>query len=311
MRIVTALGGNALIKAGQKGSSEEQIENVKNSIAGITNLMEQGHELIITHGNGPQAGARLIRNEMAQDELPPDPLVVCVADTQGSMGYMIEQGLINNLVAVGRNPSVATLVTQIEVDRNDPAFQNPTKPVGVFYNEEEAEIKMKNGWQMVEDSGRGYRRVVPSPIPLKLVNSESLKTLLDSGFTVITGGGGGIPVCRNENNELEGIDAVIDKDLASTMIAKTVEADMLVILTAVEKVAVGFRSENPKWLDKMTVKEAEAYLAEGEFPEGSMGPKIKAAIDFASHDIGKKVIITSEDKLIEALNGETGTTIVK
>lgn len=311
MRIVTALGGNALIRAGQKGSAEEQIENVKNSITGITKLMERGHELIITHGNGPQAGARLIRNEMAQDELPPDPLVICVADTQGSMGYMIEQGLINNLVVAGKKPLVATLVTQIEVNPDDTAFQNPTKPVGLFYDKEEAEIKMKKGWQMVEDSGRGYRRVVPSPMPLKLVNSESLKLLIESGFTVITGGGGGIPVCRNENNEIEGIDAVIDKDLASTMIAKTVEADMLVILTAVEKVAVGFRSENPQWLDRMTVKEAEAYLSEGEFPEGSMGPKIKAAIDFASYDGGKKVIITSEDKLVEAVEGKTGTIIVK
>lgn len=278
---------------------------------GIVQLIKEGHQVVITHGNGPQAGARLIRNEMAETEVYPDPLVVCVADTQGSMGYMIEQGLMNRLSQAGERAKVATLVTQIEVNPLDPAFKKPTKPVGPFYTQQKALTKMKNGWKMVEDSGRGYRRVVPSPMPLRVLNPEALNTLLNAGFTVITGGGGGIPVYRSkEKAGYQGIDAVIDKDLASVMIAKTIDADMVVILTGVEKVAVNFKSDHPTWLDKMTASEAESYLAQGEFPAGSMGPKIKSAIDFVKTNPGKVVLITSEDKLIPAMEGKTGTKIV-
>ncbi len=310
MKIVVALGGNALIKHGEESTIERQLFNVEQSVKGIVSLIEKGHQVIITHGNGPQAGARLIRNEMAETEVSPDPLVVCVADTQGSIGYMIEQALINSLISKGKRPKVATLVTQIEVNPNDPAFKKPTKPVGPFYTQAKAIKKMKQGWKMIEDSGRGFRRVVPSPMPLRLLNPNALSTLIENGYTVITGGGGGIPVFRDKNNKITGIDAVIDKDLASVMIANTVSADMVIILTGVEKVAINFKT-NPKWLDRMTTKEAKSYLAQGEFPAGSMGPKMKAAIDFIEQNPDKKVLITSENKLIEALEGKTGTIIEK
>lgn len=309
MKIVIALGGNALIKPGEKGTPEEQLRNIENSVDGIVKLITEGHQVVVTHGNGPQAGARLIRNEMAATEVFPDPLVVCVADTQGSMGYMIEQGLVNRLVKSGVRPRIATLVTQIEVNPSDPAFSKPTKPVGPFYTQEKAIAKMKSGWKMVEDAGRGYRRVVPSPMPLRMVNPEALASLLEHGFTVITGGGGGIPVYRDKTGHLSGIDAVIDKDLASVMIARSIQADIVVILTGVEKVAINFKSGNPTWIDRMSVREAKSYLAQGEFPAGSMGPKIQAAIDFAEAFRDRKVIITSESKLTEALAGTTGTVI--
>jgi len=310
MKIVVALGGNALIKPGDKGTIEDQERNIRASVGGIVELIKDGHQVVVTHGNGPQAGSRLIRNEMAETEVYPDPLVICVADTQGSMGYMIEQGLMNCLSKAGKRPKIATLVTQIEVNPNDSAFRKPTKPVGPFYNQQKALTKMKNGWKMVEDSGRGYRRVVPSPMPLRVLNPNALTTLLDAGFTVITGGGGGIPVYRKDSRGFVGIDAVIDKDLASVMIAKTIDADMVAILTGVEKVAIDFKSDEPKWIDKMTAREAESYMAQGEFPAGSMGPKMKAAVDFVKTNPGKKVLITSEGKLIDAMNGKTGTLIV-
>lgn len=311
MKIVIALGGNALIKPGDKGTIEDQERNIQASMDGIIKLINEGHKVVITHGNGPQAGSRLIRNEMAETEVYPDPLVICVADTQGSMGYMIEQAVMNCVARTGNRPRVATLVTQIEVNQNDSAFQKPSKPVGPFYTQQKAIAKMKGGWKMVEDSGRGYRRVVPSPMPLRVLNPEAMSTLLDAGFTVITGGGGGIPVYRKGKEGFVGIDAVIDKDLASVMIAKTIDADMVVILTGVEKVAVNFKSDNPTWLDRMTAREAESYLAQGEFPAGSMGPKIKAAVDFVKINPDKTVLITSEDKLTEAIEGKTGTRIVQ
>ena len=313
MRIVIALGGNALIKPGDKGTIEEQQKNISASMSGIVDLIKEGNQVVITHGNGPQVGARLIRNEMADTEIHPDPLVLCVADTQGSMGYMIEQGLMNRLNQAGERPNVATLVTQIEVNPQDSAFKKPTKPIGPFYTQQKALAKMKNdNWKMVEDSGRGFRRVVPSPMPLRVVNPEALNTLLSAGFTVITGGGGGIPVYRQSGKTgYQGIDAVIDKDLASVMIAQTIDADMVIILTAVEKVAINFKSENPTWLDKLTSREAEHYLLQGEFPAGSMGPKIRAAVDFVKDDPKKVVLITSEDKLSEAIAGKTGTRIVQ
>ncbi|MGI6393123.1 MAG: carbamate kinase [bacterium] len=310
MRIVVALGGNALIKPGEAGTIKEQEKNIASSLGGIVELIKEGHQVVITHGNGPQAGSRLIRNELGANEVYPDPLVICVADTQGSMGYMIEQGLMNVLEKEKLEPKVATLVTQIEVSPSDEAFNKPTKPVGPFYNQEKAAEKMKLGWIMVEDSGRGYRRVVPSPMPLKVLNPKALNTLLEAGFTVVTGGGGGIPVYKTENGEFAGIDAVIDKDFASVMIAKTINADMVIILTGVEKAALGFKSDNPVWLDTLNSKEAENYFNQGEFPAGSMGPKIRAAIDFVKSGSSKTVLITSESKLSEALAGKTGTKIV-
>lgn len=310
MKIAVALGGNALIKPGEVGTYEQQERNLSAPLNGIVKLIQDGHQVVITHGNGPQAGNRLIRNEIAHGEVYPDPLVVCVADTQGGMGYMIEQGLINGLNRAGIQSKVATLVTQIEVSDCDPEFKAPTKPVGPFYNKQKAGEKIQSGWKMVEDSGRGYRRVVPSPKPLNILNSDALHTLVDAGFTVITGGGGGIPVVKKEQQSFMGIDAVIDKDLASTLIARTIDADMVIILTGEEKVALNYRSSNPLWIDSMTAMEAEYYLDKGEFPAGNMGPKIKAAIDFVRAGNNKKVLITSESKMLEALEGKTGTRIV-
>ena len=310
MKIAVALGGNALIKPGEVGTYEEQERNLWAPVNGIVKLIQDGHQVVITHGNGPQAGNRLIRNEIAHNEVYPDPLVVCVADTQGGIGYMIEQGLINGLNRAGVRSKVATLVTQIEVSDSDPEFRKPTKPVGPFYSEQKAGEKIRNGWNMVEDCGRGYRRVVPSPKPLNILNTDALHTLVDAGFTVITGGGGGIPVVKREQQSFAGIDAVIDKDLASTLIAKTIDADMVIILTGEEKVALNYRTECPKWIDSMTALEAERYLEQGEFPAGNMGPKIKAAIEFVRAGNGKKVLITSENKMLEALEGKTGTRIV-
>lgn len=310
MKIAVALGGNALIKPGEVGTYEEQERNLWAPVNGIVKLIQDGHQVVITHGNGPQAGNRLIRNEIAHDEVYPDPLVVCVADTQGGIGYMIEQGLINGLNRAGVRSKVATLVTQIEVSDSDPEFRKPSKPVGPFYNEQKAGEKIRNGWNMVEDSGRGYRRVVPSPKPLNILNTDALHTLVDAGFTVITGGGGGIPVVKREQQSFAGIDAVIDKDLASTLIAKTIDADMVIILTGEEKVALNYRSSSPLWIDSMTAMEAEYHLSKGEFPAGNMGPKIKAAIEFVRAGNGKKVLITSENKMLEALEGKTGTRIV-
>ena len=309
MKIVIALGGNALIKPGDKGTIEDQERNIASSLDGIIKLIHEGHQIILTHGNGPQAGSRLIRNEMAEKEVHPDPLVICVADTQGSMGYMIEQGLMNCLSKAGEAPKVATLVTQIEVSPDDPAFDKPTKPVGPFYNKDKALEKMNSGWIMVEDSGRGYRRVVPSPMPLKVLNPEALNTLLEAGFTVITGGGGGIPVYRKDDNNFAGIDAVIDKDLASVMIAKTINADMVIILTGVEKVAINFNKPDQTWLDKLTTSEAKQYIEEGHFAKGSMLPKIQAILKFMELG-GRQALITDPEHIMEALQGKTGTWIV-
>ncbi|GEM_PF-6660 len=309
MRIVVALGGNAFIRKGQKGTYEEQLENVKIAVKRIADLIEDGHEIIITHGNGPQVGALLLQNEIAKDVVPPLPLDVLNAETQGRLGYMIQQSLQNELRRRGINKIVSTIVTQVVVDPNDPAFQNPTKFVGPAYTEEEAKRLMKEKGRIMKlDVGRGRRRVVPSPDPKRVVEIESVKKLLDAGIIPITVGGGGIPVIETEDG-LKGVEAVIDKDLASERVAEAVNADMLMILTAVEKVYLNFNTPEQKPLDRMTVSEAEKYYKEGHFPPGNMGPKILAAIRFVKAT-GKPAVITSLDKAKEALEGKTGTRIV-
>jgi carbamate kinase len=271
-------------------------------------MIAQGHRVVLTHGNGPQAGVHLIRNEAASSQVPPSPLGVIVADTQGSMGYMIAQSLANALLKAGIRKEVATLITQVVVDPQDPSMLNPTKYVGPFYRAEQVEQLSARGWIIKEDPGRGYRRVVPSPLPLDVVEKETIKDLLQDGKIVIAAGGGGVPVYREEDGSLEGVDAVIDKDRASALLASLIDADQLIILTGVEKVAINFKKPDQRFFDRLSVGECERFLTEGQFPKGSMGPKIEAACDFVKRG-GAEVIITSMENASLAVEGKAGTVI--
>lgn len=309
-KVVLAIGGNAIIKEGQIGTIEEQQQNIMESSEPVLELMEQGHTVVITHGNGPQVGNTLIRGEMAKSVVPEYSLDVLDAETQGNLGYLIQQAFKNKMVERNIDKTIATIVTQSVVSKDDPAFENPTKPIGPFYSKEEMEkIVEERNLTFVEDSGRGYRRVVASPKPLKIVEKEAIEALLEKDITVITAGGGGIPVIEN-NGQLEGVEAVIDKDFASALLAADINADYLFILTGVEQVAINFGTPNQQNLLEMTIEDALRYLEEGQFPKGSMGPKIEAAILFLQKG-GKNVIITTIDKLQDALAGKTGTRIVK
>ncbi|HPY95636.1 MAG TPA: carbamate kinase [Candidatus Cloacimonadota bacterium] len=311
-KAVLALGGNAIIQAGQKGTITEQFHNTRESLGGIVELIKQGYQLAITHGNGPQVGNMLIQQMAGIDKgIAPLPLGVLNAATEGTMGYMIEQSLQNALHKDNFQREVITIATQVLVDKNDPSIQNPSKPVGPFYTKEKAEEMQKEyGWTIVEDAGRGYRQVVPSPIPKEIIPFKTIKSLVEEGKIVIACGGGGIPVYREADGTLEGIDAVIDKDFASGLLAKEIDADLLVILTGVDRVAINFGKENQIELESMTVDEAKKYLDEGQFPKGSMGPKISAAIRFIEQG-GNKVLITSIERIVDAFSGKTGTLIIK
>ncbi len=308
-KIVLAIGGNAIIKEGQKGTIEEQKANINESCEPIIELITQGHTVVITHGNGPQVGNTLIKSKMAESVVPAYPLDVCDSETQGNLGYLIQQAVKNKLEDYNIDRTVASIVTQTVVSKDDPAFLNPTKPIGPFYSKVEKENALKDEQiSSIEDSGRGYRRVVPSPKPLSIVEKDAIEALLDKDIIVITAGGGGIPVVK-ENGTLQGVEAVIDKDFASALVAAEINADYLFILTGVEHVAIHFGTPDQKNLFEMTVEEAIRYMEEGHFPKGSMGPKIEAAILFLQKG-GKNVIITSIDKLKDALEGKTGTRIV-
>ncbi|MFC5603807.1 carbamate kinase [Sporosarcina koreensis] len=307
-KVVLAIGGNAIIKEGQKGTLEEQIQNINESCEPVLELIEQGNTVVITHGNGPQVGNSLIKNQMAESVVPAYPLDVLDAETQGNLGYLIQQAFRNKMVERNINRPVATIVTQSVVSKDDPAFDNPTKPIGPFYTQEELDkILETEKISYIEDSGRGYRRVVASPKPVTIVEKDAIQALLDKEITVITAGGGGIPVVE-ENGMLKGTDAVIDKDFASALLAAEINADYLFILTGVEQVAIHFGTPQQENLFSMTVEEAMRYMDEGHFPKGSMGPKIEAAIMFLEKG-GKNVIITSMDKLQDALDGKTGTRV--
>ncbi|GAB1433189.1 carbamate kinase [Spirochaetota bacterium] len=308
--IVVALGGNALIEEGTEGTIEQQFENTRKSMSAIVGLVKEGHRVVLTHGNGPQAGLHLIRNEAAAAQVAPSTLNVIVADTQGSIGYMIQQSLMNALLDEGIKTEVVTVVTQVVVDKNDPSMLNPTKYVGPFFKEEELDACKAKGWVMKEDPGRGYRRVVASPIPVDVVEKNVIHELLKNGKVVIAVGGGGVPVCRNGKGRLEGVDAVIDKDRASALLAGLIKADELLILTGVDKVAVNYKKPDMKVLDSLSLADAERYMAEGQFPKGSMGPKIEAAMDFIKRG-GKTVVITSLEKAQAAVEGKAGTRLVK
>ncbi|MBW6514021.1 MAG: carbamate kinase [Candidatus Syntrophosphaera sp.] len=309
---VLALGGNAIIKAGQNGTISEQFANTRDSLSGIVELIRQGYKLAITHGNGPQVGNLLRQQEAGEKEgLAPLPLGVLNAATEGTMGYMIEQSLQNRLLLSGINKQVITIISQVVVDKNDPSMLNPTKFVGSTYYtaEQAAELKSSLGWTLREDAGKGFRRVVPSPMPQQIIPAETIKELVERGEIVIAVGGGGIPVYIEEDGTYEGVDAVIDKDFASALLALNIEADRFVILTGVEKVAIDFGKETQKDLDVLSLQDAKRYYEEKQFPAGSMGPKIKAAIDFLERG-GQEVLITSIEKIVEAFAGNTGTRIV-
>ena len=308
-RIVIALGGNALQSKGSEPTAEAQLEVVKKTCAHVAQISCSGYEMALVHGNGPQVGRIVLACETAKDVVPPMPFDVCGAMSQGYIGYHLQQALKYELNKHNRNVPVVSIATQMIVDRDDKAFQNPTKPIGAFYTEEEAKmLEAEKGYNMKEDAGRGWRRVVASPIPQKIVEIEAVKKLWDDTI-VVTCGGGGIPVVENSDGSLEGIAAVIDKDYAAELLAEQVNADILLILTEVEKVAINFNKPNQENLGSMTLVSAAKFVDEGQFAPGSMLPKVQAAMKFVRSNPDKKAIITSLDKAIEALAGKTGTVI--
>jgi carbamate kinase len=304
---VIALGGNAITQPDIEDTIAHQFANTRKSLDGIVELARAGYKLVITHGNGPQVGNAILRVELARGQAPILPLGVCVADTEGGMGYMIEQSLQNRLRIEKLKRPVVTIITQVLVDRNDPQIADPSKFVGQFYTEEEAKgFAREREWVVKKDANRGWRRVVPSPQPISVVESDTIKKLVDNGTIVIAAGGGGIPVYIDEKGNLEGLDAVIDKDHASAVLGLDIKSEILIILTSVEKVAINFGKKDEKWLDCVSVTEAQKYLDEGHFPPGSMGPKIRAAIQFIRGG-GKEVVITSFNNAGRALQGGAGT----
>jgi carbamate kinase len=307
---VVAVGGNSLIPDKTRKTIPDQYAASAQTMAHIAGMIEAGWKVVITHGNGPQVGFILRRAELALHELHPVPLDYCGADTQGAIGYMFQQALYNEFRHRGMANQAATVVTQVLVDRKDPAFENPTKPIGSFMDESTASHhREEDGWAVVEDSGRGWRRVVPSPLPIRIVQGDAIQALIDAGFVVIGVGGGGIPVIEEDGGDLVGVEAVIDKDFASSILATSINADLFLISTAVEKVALNFNKPNQMWIDAMTLTEAKQFLAEGHFAKGSMEPKIKAIIGYLERG-GKEALITNPDNIERALEGKTGTRIV-
>jgi len=310
---VVAIGGNSLIKDKKHQTVEDQYNAAKETTYHIADMIEAGWDVAIGHGNGPQVGFILRRSEIANkvEGLHEVPLDVCGADSQGAIGYSLQQTPQNELSKRGIQKSVSTVITQVLVDKDDPAFKNPSKPIGGFMEEDEASRRAEEmGWNVVEDAGRGWRRVVASPLPKKVIELEAVKALIQAGVIVITVGGGGIPVIEESENEYIGTAAVIDKDFASSLLAQLIDADLLLISTAVEKVAINFGKPNQEWIDQMTLSEAKGYLAEGtHFAKGSMAPKIQAIINFLEAG-GKQAIVTSPEHIGRALRGETGTRII-
>ncbi len=304
---VVAVGGNALILDTKHEDVGSQIHAVEETCKHIADMIAQGWNVIVTHGNGPQVGFILRRNELAAGEVHSTPLDVIGADTQGSIGYMIARALDNEFKRRGISRQVAAVVSQVLVDRNDPGFKNPTKGIGGFTTKDKAEQFVSEGWIVKEDAGRGWRRMIASPIPLKIVEREAIKTLIDNNFIVVGVGGGGSPVIEDEQGELQGVFAVIDKDRASALLASDLCVDLFLISTAVEKVAINFNKPNQQWLDKLTLSEAKKYLAEGHFLSGSMGPKIEAMIAYLEANPNGKGLITDPPHIVDAINGKTGT----
>ena len=308
---VLAMGGNSLIRDKNHIALSFQYERVQETVKYVAELIADGIRLVITHGNGPQVGFIYRRGELARSELPLIPLDICGADTQGAIGYMIEKALLNEFRRRGIDKKVTAVVTQTIVDREDRSFKHPTKPIGSFMSEEEALANKRGlGWEVAEDAGRGYRRVVPSPIPKKIIELDVIELLVRSGYIVIAAGGGGVPVILNEQGEIEGVEAVIDKDLGSAVMASGLGADTLIISTAVDAVYLNFGQEDQRPLGRVSLPEIKRYLEEGHFKPGSMKPKIEAVIQFLENG-GEKAIITSPENLLSAFKGKAGTTITK
>jgi carbamate kinase len=306
---IVSLGGNALIRRGEKGTIEEQFEHTRICTAQIARMIRQGYRVVITHGNGPIVGNIVIRNEAAKNTVPPMPLYICDADSEGGIGFMVQQTLYNHLRKINEIRGVVTIITQVLVDRDDEAFRNPAKPIGPFYSGKEASVLRKSReWTIREDSGRGYRRVVASPAPIAIIEAAVIKHLALEGVVVIAAGGGGVPVIETAGGELQGIDAVVDKDLATSLLARELGVERIISLTQVDRVYLDFGTEKQRGLGKVSLGEMRAYQAEGQFPPGSMGPKIEAAILFLEAG-GKDVVITSPDLLARALAGRAGTWI--
>jgi len=308
---VLAIGGNSLIKDKDHIALHHQYQAVRETSKYIAELIAEGLGVVITHGNGPQVGFIYRRGELARHELPLIPLDICGADTQGAIGYMIQKALLNEFRERGIKKKVTTVVTQAVVDRDDPSFDHPSKPIGSFMAEKEALANQKEfGWQVAEDAGRGFRRVVPSPIPRELIELDVVKILLEKRYIVVAVGGGGIPVIRNEKGEIEGVEAVIDKDLASSLLARQLGADTLIISTSIDAAYLNFGKENQRPITQATLSEIKRYLTEGHFKAGSMKPKIEAIVQFLEGG-GKKAVITSPENLLKAFRGKSGTTILK
>jgi carbamate kinase len=330
MRLVVALGGNAILRRGERGTAEEQLGHVRYAAANLTAIVKEGHRIAITHGNGPQVGDILLANECAKDTLPRMPLDVCGAESQGMLGYMIQQSLENALRTAGIDRRVITVVTQTIVDRDDPAFSHPSKPlsgaasqtpralgpggpskpIGPFYTDSEARtLREKEGWTVHPVEGGLYRRVVPSPAPQKVVEESSIRTLVEEGFIVIAAGGGGIPVVKDESGNLSGVEAVIDKDLTAERLARAIGADVLLILTDVEQVSLGFGTPQERPIRSARSSEVREWLREGHFPDGSMGPKMEACARFVEEG-GRCAIVTSLEKAVDSLEGKAGTRVL-
>ena len=309
MIIVVALGGNSISRKGETGDIPDQIRNSQKTAEHVVDLVEADHKVVTTHGNGPQVGNVLRRVEASRDFLYPLPLDICGAHTQGGMGYVLQREITNAFVKRGIDKIAFTIITQALVDKDDPALQNPTKPIGPFFKKEKVAPMIEQGWSVIEDAGRGYRRVVPSPKPKAIVEERAIVQAIEFGDIVVCCGGGGIPVIENDGG-LHGVEGVIDKDYGTSLLARKINADLMVITTGVEKVAVHFKKPDEKHLDRMNVDEARKYHEDGEFPAGSMGPKILAAIEFVE-ETGNDVIITSPEKMMDAIDGKTGTRIVK
>ncbi|MDA4115650.1 MAG: carbamate kinase [Thaumarchaeota archaeon] len=311
MKVLIALGGNAILKRGEKGTAEEQMTNVRATARHLVKLLEEGDRLAITHGNGPQVGDILLKNEFAKAILPPMPLDICGAESQGMIGYMLQQGLQDELYAAGLDLPVVTVVTRVLIDQSDPAFANPTKPIGPFYTYAEVpRLQQERGWKMVDDSGRGFRRVVPSPSPVEILEGKTVAELFESGTLVIAAGGGGIPVVRDNEGVVKGVEAVLDKDRTAALLAEVLGVEILLILTDVPQVYLDYNKPGQHAIEELTVQECKRLLEQGQFPAGSMGPKIESAVRFLESG-GDRVIITSLEMAENALAGRAGTRIVR
>jgi carbamate kinase len=308
---VVAFGGNAILRQGERGLIDEQVRNADRAVLPVVDLLERGYSLLMVHGNGPQVGNEMIRAEEASTKIPPGPLDVCDANTQGSMAYVLEKSLRNLLAQRQLDLNVTSVVTMVRVDPKDPGFGRPTKPIGPFFNAYRAQSLIdEHRWTMIDDAGRGWRKVVASPHPVEIIGVQAVRDLLAAGHAVIAGGGGGIPVALSPGGSLVGIEAVIDKDFTASLLAREVHAHLFIILTAVDEIFIDFGKPAQRAVKSLTCEEAERYLREGQFPPGSMGPKVEAAVEFLRFG-GREVIITSERRLPDALRGLGGSRIVQ